>query len=61
MLEFNQFCTGLCEEKTWRREAEQSPLLEAVARERQVKKQQVRKGLACAVVIYELWRLAVEV
>jgi hypothetical protein len=40
-------------------EAEESPLLEAAAREWQVKTQQARKGLADAVVIFELWRLAV--
>jgi hypothetical protein len=40
-------------------EAEESPLLEAVARERLVKAQQAEKRLAGAVVIYELWRLAV--
>jgi hypothetical protein len=40
-------------------EAEESPLLEIVARERLVKKQQACKGLACAVVICELWRLAI--
>jgi hypothetical protein len=41
------------------REAEESPLLEAIARERLVKTQQAGKGLADAVVICELWRLAV--
>jgi hypothetical protein len=40
-------------------EAEESPLLEAVAREHLVKIQQAGKGLADAVVICELWRLAV--
>jgi hypothetical protein len=55
----SQFCTGVCEERTWAREAEKSPLIEAVARERLVKTQQDEKGLADAVVIYELWRLAV--
>jgi hypothetical protein len=39
-------------------EAEESPLLEAFARERLVKTQQGEKGLACAVVICELWKLA---
>jgi hypothetical protein len=34
-------------------------LLEAVARERLVKKQQAFKGLVGAVMICELWRLAV--
>jgi hypothetical protein len=41
------------------REAEESPLLEAVARERLVKTQQAGKSLAGTVVICELWRLAV--
>jgi hypothetical protein len=41
------------------REAEESPLLEAVAKERLVKTQQAVKGLVGAVVICELWRLAV--
>jgi hypothetical protein len=40
-------------------EAEESPLLEAVAREWLVKTQQAGKGLVGAVVTYELWRLAV--
>jgi hypothetical protein len=34
-------------------------MLEAVARERMVKTSQAGKGLAVAVVIYELWILAV--
>jgi hypothetical protein len=37
-------------------EAEESPLLEAVTRERLVKTQQAGKGLASAVVICVLWR-----
>jgi hypothetical protein len=41
------------------REAEESPLLEAVASEWPVKTQQTGKGLADAVVICELWILAV--
>jgi hypothetical protein len=40
-------------------EAEESPLLEAVTKEQLVKTQQAGKGLANAVVICELWRLAV--
>jgi hypothetical protein len=40
-------------------EAEESPLLEAAAREWLVKTQQAVKGLARAMVICELWRLAV--
>jgi hypothetical protein len=51
-------CTVVCEERTWAREAEESPPLEAVDRKRLVKKQQAGKGLAVAVVIWELWRLA---
>jgi hypothetical protein len=41
------------------REAEKSQLLEAVAGERLMKTQQAGKGLAGAVVICGLWRLAV--
>jgi hypothetical protein len=40
-------------------EAEESPLLETVTRERLVKTQQAGKCSAGAVVICELWRLAV--
>jgi hypothetical protein len=40
------------------REDEESPLLEAVARERMVKTWQAGKELVDAVVICELWRLA---
>jgi hypothetical protein len=40
-------------------EAEEFPLLQAIARERLVKTQQAGKGLAGAVAIFELWRLAV--
>jgi hypothetical protein len=54
-----EFCTGGCEERIWAREAEDSQLLEAVIRERLVKTQQAGKCLAGAVVICELWRLAV--
>jgi hypothetical protein len=53
-----ELCTGVCEERTWARESEEYPLLEAVARERLVKTQQDRKSLAGAVVICELSRLA---
>jgi hypothetical protein len=47
----NEFCTEGCE-GTWEREAEESPLLEAVARECLVKTQQAGKGLAC---VGDLW------
>ena len=40
-------------------EAEEFPLLEAIAREHLVQTEQARKGLAGTVVICELWRLAV--
>jgi hypothetical protein len=56
---FSQSCTRSCEERTWAREAKESLLLEAVARERLVKTQQAWKGLAGAVVICELLRLVV--
>jgi hypothetical protein len=46
----SDFCMGVWEERTGAREAEQSPLLEAVARER-LKTQEAGKSLACAVVI----------
>jgi hypothetical protein len=39
-------------------EVEESPLLEAVIRERLVKTQQAGKGLAVAVVICKAWRFA---
>jgi hypothetical protein len=46
-------------EDNWDNKAKKSPLLEAVARERLVKKQQAGKRLASAVMICELWRLEV--
>jgi hypothetical protein len=46
----SEFCVGVWEEMTRAREAEESPLLEAVAWERLMKIQQAEKGLACAVV-----------
>jgi hypothetical protein len=55
----SHFRSGSCEERTWTSEAEWSPLLEAVAKERLVKTKQAGKGLAGTVVICELWRLAV--
>jgi hypothetical protein len=50
---------AVCEERTSSCEAEESPLLETIARKWLVKTQQAGKGLAVAVVICELWRLAV--
>jgi hypothetical protein len=41
------------------RGAEESPLLEAIVKKRLLKTQQAGKNLADAVVISELWRLAV--
>jgi hypothetical protein len=40
-------------------QTEESPLLEAVTRERMVKTHQAGKDLACTVVICEMWRLMV--
>jgi hypothetical protein len=45
------FFTGICEDITRAREAEESLLLDALARERLVKAQQAGKCLAGAVVI----------
>jgi hypothetical protein len=53
-----EFCIGGCENRTSVLEAEESPLLEAVASERLVKTQQAGEGLADDV-ICELWRLIV--
>jgi hypothetical protein len=50
-----------CEERTWAREAEESPLLEAVAREQMMKTQHAGKCLAGAEVICELWGLSMTV
>jgi hypothetical protein len=44
----------VCEEGSWAREAEESPLLEPTAREQLVKAQQAGKDLAGTVVIWEL-------
>jgi hypothetical protein len=54
-----QFCMGICEEGTWVREGEGSLLLEAVTWEPLMKTQKTRKSLEGAVVICELWKLAV--
>jgi hypothetical protein len=54
----SQLCTGVCEDRTCASKAEESPLLEAVARERLMKTQQAAKGFAGSVVICELRRLA---
>jgi hypothetical protein len=53
------FSAGGCEDRTGVHEAREPPLLEAVAREHLVKTQQAGKGIVNAVVICELWRLAV--
>jgi hypothetical protein len=55
-----EFCTGGREDRTWGYEAEESPLLETVARERLVKPQKAGEGLGGDVVICESWRLARE-
>jgi hypothetical protein len=56
-LSLVEFCTGVYEERTWAHEAEESPLLEAVVRERLVKIKQAGKGLAGGVMICELWEI----
>jgi hypothetical protein len=55
----SKFYTEVCEERTWGCEAEDSPLLEAVARERLGRDTAGWKNLAGSVVICELWSLAV--
>jgi hypothetical protein len=50
---------GGYEDGTWAQEAEESPLLEAVATELQLKTQQAGKGLAGAVVICKVWWLVI--
>jgi hypothetical protein len=57
-FELGQFCTRVCKEKTSASEAEESPMLETVARERLVKTQQAGKGLVGVVVICKSWILA---
>jgi hypothetical protein len=52
---------GGCDKTTWAREAEESPPLEAVARERVVKTQQAGKDLAGSVVICKAWRSAIAI
>jgi hypothetical protein len=54
-----EFCTRVGEGRTWAREAVESPLLEAVAKERLVKAQQAGKGLVVSVVICKLWKWTV--
>jgi hypothetical protein len=46
-------CTG----RTWAREAEESPLLEAVVRERLLKTLKSGEGLVFAAVVCKVWRL----
>jgi hypothetical protein len=48
MLELSHFCTGVCEEGTGAREAEESPLLKSVTRKRLVKTLQAGEDLACS-------------
>jgi hypothetical protein len=53
-----QLWTRVDEGRTWARKAEESPLLDAVAKKRLVKTQQAGKGLAGAVVNCKVMRLA---
>jgi hypothetical protein len=57
LVKIVEFCTGVCEERTGAREAEESAMIEGIARER-LKTQQTGKDLAGAVLICELWRIA---
>jgi hypothetical protein len=50
-IELSQFCTEFCEERTWARQDEEAPLLEAVAKAWLAKTQQAGIGLAGIVVI----------
>lgn len=50
---------GGCEDRICACEAEESSLLEVVARKRLVNTQKTGKGLACSVVICDLWILSV--
>jgi hypothetical protein len=45
--------------RTWGWEAEGSPLLEAIAREHLVKRQQDGEGLMVTVVIFKMWRFVI--
>jgi hypothetical protein len=45
-MSWDEFCMGDCEDRTWEREAEESPLLEAVAKEQLMKTQQAGKSLS---------------
>jgi hypothetical protein len=58
-LELSQFCTGVCEERTRAREAEETSTVKRRCWERLVTTQKAGKGLTGAVVICELCRLAV--
>jgi hypothetical protein len=51
-----EFFTVDCEDRTRTREEEESPLLEAVARERPIKTAGWKEGLTGAVVIFKVWR-----
>jgi hypothetical protein len=53
-----EFCTRGCEDRTWAREAEGFLLLEAVAVNGWCRHSRLGKGLARAVVICTVWRLA---
>jgi hypothetical protein len=48
---------GICEERTWAREAEESSLLKSVTRKILVKTLQAGEDLVFAAVICKVWRL----
>jgi hypothetical protein len=55
---WQEFSTGGFDKRTWAREAEESPVLETVVRERLVKTQHAGESLAGAVVNCKVWRTA---
>jgi hypothetical protein len=56
---WEEFCKGGCAKGTWERGAEESQLLQAVARERLLKTQQAGKYLTDAVVNCKVWRTVI--
>jgi hypothetical protein len=55
----NQFCMGVCEERTWVHEAEKSTLLKSITNKYLVKTLQAREDLVCALLICKVWKLAI--
>jgi hypothetical protein len=55
-LRVEKICMGSCDKRTLACEAEESPLLDAIAKEWLVKTKQAGKGLSGPVVIWEVWK-----